>query len=89
MILAGNGVIRARAWKHLTEFAKKLGIPLANTFMAKGVIPFKHPTALGSAGLQSNDYVSAGFSKADVIICIGYDLVEYHPIYGIQHVIEK
>ncbi|RLA18697.1 MAG: acetolactate synthase large subunit, partial [Gammaproteobacteria bacterium] len=79
MILAGNGVIRSRAWNHLTEFAEKLSIPVANTFMAKGVIPFKHPTALGSAGLQNNDYVSAGFSKADVIICIGYDLVEYHP----------
>jgi acetolactate synthase-1/2/3 large subunit len=47
--------------------------------MAKGVIPFRHPMALGSAGLQSQDYVSAGFDRADVIICIGYDLVEYHP----------
>ena len=47
--------------------------------MAKGVIPFKHSCALGSAGLQANDYVSCGFSRADVIICVGYDLVEYHP----------
>jgi acetolactate synthase-1/2/3 large subunit len=79
IILAGNGVIRCRAWKHLADFAKKLNIPVANTFMAKGVIPFKHPMALGSAGLQAHDYVSCGFDHADVIICIGYDLVEYHP----------
>ena len=79
IILAGNGVIRGKAWKQLDEFAKELRIPVANTFMAKGVIPFKHNMALGSAGLQANDYVSCGFSKADVIICIGYDLVEYHP----------
>ncbi len=79
IILAGNGVIRGRAWKQLAEFAEALRIPVANTFMAKGVIPFKHPMALGSAGLQANDYVSCGFSRADVIICIGYDLVEYHP----------
>ncbi len=79
IILAGNGVVRASAWQHLADFAEKLGIPVANTFMAKGVVPFKHPTALGSAGLQANDYVSCGFSKADVIICVGYDLVEYHP----------
>ena len=79
MILAGNGVIRNGAWNHLAEFAKRLHIPIANTFMAKGVVPFKHPMALGSAGLQSNDYVSIGFNKADVIICVGYDLVEYHP----------
>jgi acetolactate synthase-1/2/3 large subunit len=79
IILAGNGVVRARAWQQLADFAGRLNIPVANTFMAKGVIPFKHPCALGSAGLQANDYVSCGFSRADVIICVGYDLVEYHP----------
>lgn len=79
MILAGNGVIRSRAWKHLADFSEQLNIPVANTFMAKGVIPFKHPMALGSAGLQANDYISCGFDRADLVICIGYDLVEYHP----------
>lgn len=79
IILAGNGVVRGKAWKQLDSFAKELRIPVANTFMAKGVIPFKHDMALGSAGLQANDYISCGFSKADVIICVGYDLVEYHP----------
>jgi acetolactate synthase-1/2/3 large subunit len=79
IILAGNGVVRSGAWRQLAEFASALNIPVANTFMAKGVIPFGHPCALGSAGLQANDYVSCGFSQADVIICVGYDLVEYHP----------
>jgi acetolactate synthase-1/2/3 large subunit len=79
MILAGNGVVRSGAASQLADFAEKLNIPVANTFMAKGVIPFKHRCALGSAGLQANDYVSCGFDKADVIICVGYDLVEYHP----------
>jgi acetolactate synthase-1/2/3 large subunit len=79
IILAGNGVIRGLAWKHLADFAEKLNIPVANTFMAKGVVPFKHPMALGSAGLQAHDYVSCGFDRADLVICIGYDLVEYHP----------
>ena len=79
IILAGNGVIRNKAWQQLADFSKRLRIPVANTFMAKGAIPFKHTMALGSAGLQANDYVSCGFNKADVIICIGYDLVEYHP----------
>lgn len=79
LILAGNGVIRAKAWKQLVDFAEKLNIPVANTFMAKGVMPFKHPLTLGSAGLQAKDYIHCGFDGADVIICIGYDLVEYHP----------
>ncbi len=79
LILAGNGVIRAKAWKQLGDFAERLNIPVANTFMAKGVMPFRHPLTLGSAGLQAKDYVHCGFEGADVIICIGYDLVEYHP----------
>lgn len=79
IILAGNGVIRANACDELAEFSEKLGIPIANTFMAKGVVPFRHPMALGSVGLQSNDYANCGFANADVIICIGYDIVEYHP----------
>lgn len=79
IILAGNGVVRSQAAKALADFAEKLNIPVANTFMAKGVISFSHPMSLGSVGLQSNDYVNTGFANADVIICIGYDMVEYHP----------
>jgi acetolactate synthase-1/2/3 large subunit len=79
IILAGNGVVRAGAWKHLADFAERLNIPVANTFMAKGVVPFGNRTSLSSAGLQANDYISCGFSRADVILCVGYDLVEYHP----------
>jgi len=79
LILAGNGVVRSHAAQQLCDFADRLNIPVANTFMAKGIIPFRHRCALGSAGLQSTDYVSCGFDKADVIICVGYDLVEYHP----------
>ncbi|MDH5785714.1 MAG: acetolactate synthase large subunit [Chromatiales bacterium] len=79
LILAGNGVVRSKAWRQLQDFAERLNIPVANTFMAKGVMPFKHTLTLGSAGLQAKDYVHCGFESADVIICIGYDLVEYHP----------
>lgn len=79
IILAGNGIIRNGATQELADFAQTLNIPVANTFMAKGVIPFRHPMALGSAGLQSRDYVNCGFDQADVIICVGYDMAEYHP----------
>ena len=79
IILAGNGVVRAKAWKELALFAERLNIPVTNTFMAKGVLPFKHPLALGTAGLQAHDYIHCGFERADVVICVGYDLVEYHP----------
>lgn len=79
LIMAGNGVVRARATDALTAFAERLNIPVAQTFMAKGSIPFSHPLSLGTVGLQAHDYVACGFDRADVVICIGYDMVEYHP----------
>ncbi|MFV1992339.1 MAG: acetolactate synthase large subunit [Acidiferrobacterales bacterium] len=79
LIMAGNGIVRANAADMLVEFAEKLNISVATTFMAKGVIPSSHPLSLGTVGLQADDYISCGFDRADVIICIGYDIVEYHP----------
>ena len=79
LIMAGNGVIRDHATDALVAFAEKLNIPVTQTFMAKGSIPFSHPLSLGSVGLQAHDYVACGFDRADVVICIGYDMVEYHP----------
>ena len=79
IVMAGNGVIRSGASDCLVEIAEKLNLPVATTFMAKGVIPFSHPLSLGTVGLQARDYVACGFDRADVIICVGYDMVEYHP----------
>ncbi|UQB42286.1 acetolactate synthase large subunit [Thiomicrospira microaerophila] len=80
LILVGNGAVRAKAGGEVYAFAKQLNIPTVNTFMAKGIIPFyKNPTAMGTAGLQKGDYENGGFSKADLVICIGFDMVEYHP----------
>ena len=79
LIMAGNGVIRNHATDALTAFAEKLNIPVTQTFMAKGAIPSSHPLSLGSVGLQAKDYVACGFDRADVVICVGYDMVEYHP----------
>ncbi len=79
VIMAGNGIIRSKASADLLAFAEHVNIPIATTFMAKGVIPSAHPLALGTVGLQAHDYVSCGFDRADVILCIGFDMVEYHP----------
>ena len=77
--LAGNGVIRAGASPALREFVRSTGIPVAETFMGKGVMDANDPKMLGSVGLQSGDYKMAGFEDADVVIAIGFDLVEHAP----------
>ncbi len=79
VIMAGNGVVRTRSHAALVRFAEALNIPVATTFMAKGVMPSAHPLNLGTVGLQAHDYVQCGFDRADVIICVGYDMAEYHP----------
>ena len=79
IVLAGNGVIRGHASEALVRFAEKLNLPVATTFMAKGVIPDTHPLARGAIGLQTPDYVNQGFAEADVVIAVGYDVVEYAP----------
>src|ERR687891_176826 len=77
--LAGNGVVRANAAPALREFVRATGIPVAETFMGKGLLPPDSPMALGSVGLQAGDYDMAGFDDADLVLAIGYDLVEHSP----------
>lgn len=79
LILAGNGAIRANAADALTEFATRLNIPVANTFMGKGAIPYIHPLSLWTVGLQQRDFITCAFEKSDLIIAVGYDLIEYSP----------
>ena len=79
VILAGNGVIRQGAADALVSFAEVLRIPVANSFMAKGVVPFSNEMSLGTIGLKARDLPWFAFEQADVVICVGYDMVEYHP----------
>jgi acetolactate synthase-1/2/3 large subunit len=79
VILAGNGAIRTHASRALRAFVHTTGIPVAETFMAKGLIDYEDPHALGTVGLQARDYEMAGFEDADVVIAVGYDLVEHKP----------
>jgi acetolactate synthase-1/2/3 large subunit len=79
IVLAGNGAIRAHASRALRAFVHTTGIPVAETFMAKGLIDYEDRHALGTVGLQARDYEMAGFDDADLVIAIGYDLVEHAP----------
>jgi acetolactate synthase-1/2/3 large subunit len=79
LIFAGNGVARGEASRELRDLARSHGIPVVHTFMAKGTMPYDDELCLLSAGLQARDYISCGFDKADLIIAVGYDPVEYAP----------
>src|SRR5262245_52852590 len=79
IIIAGNGAIRKRASKQLRLFAEATGIGVASTFMAKGCVDMDAPQCLYTIGLQARDHVTHAIDASDLVICIGYDMVEYHP----------
>jgi len=47
--------------------------------MGKGVIPADCKLSLLATGIHRHDYVNCGIDQADVIITIGYNIVEYPP----------
>ena len=79
VILAGNGVIRKNAASQLRDFAEYLGIPVVTTFMGKGAITAMSKCFIGTLGLAKDRQISDVFGKSDLVIAIGYDLVEYAP----------
>jgi len=79
LILAGNGSVRKRASNQLRRLASKAGIPVVSTFMGKGAVSLDDPHCLFTIGLQGKDHVLEAFMAADLIISVGYDLVEYAP----------
>jgi acetolactate synthase-1/2/3 large subunit len=79
LVLAGNGVLRRHASPELRAFARGLHVPVAATFMGKGAMDDRSHLSLMAVGLQARDHVLTGFDRADLVICVGYDLVEYAP----------
>jgi acetolactate synthase-1/2/3 large subunit len=79
IVIAGNGTIRKRASKQLRLFCEITGIGVVSTFMAKGCVDRDADYCLYTIGLGSKDVVSCAVDAADLVITLGYDMVEYHP----------
>ena len=79
IVLAGPGVARDGASSALVGFAERLRIPVVTTFLGKGAFPDDHELAVGTIGFMVRDYANFGFEHADVVVAVGYDLVEYPP----------
>ncbi len=79
VIIAGNGCIRRRASKQLRELCEKTGIGVISTFMAKGSVNMDADYCLYTVGLGSKDRISQAIDDADLVITLGFDMVEYHP----------
>ena len=79
VILAGNGTIRTNASKQLRLFVGQTGIGVISTFMGKGAVSRQSEQCIYTCGLQTGNLANSAVKAADVVITLGYDLVEYHP----------
>jgi len=79
VILAGHSAVRNNASEALTAFASSAKIPVVSTMMAKGVIPCDNRYSMWCIGIPQKDYQNFIMDEADLVIAIGYDVVEYAP----------
>lgn len=79
LIIAGNGAIRKRASKQLRALCDETGIGVISTFMGKGAVDLDADYCLYTIGLGQRDIPSLAVDDADLIVTLGYDMVEYHP----------
>ena len=79
VIIAGNGCIRRRASKQLRILCEQTGIGVISTFMAKGCVDMDEDYCLYTVGLGSKDRIAQVIDDADLVITLGFDMVEYHP----------
>ena len=87
LVLVGNGVIRRDVAGHgavaaLRAFIARTRIPATHTFMAKGALDDRAAESLPAVGLQRPGAALAALpelARAAVVVCVGYDLVEWAP----------
>jgi acetolactate synthase-1/2/3 large subunit len=80
VILAGMRANRFSVVKAVRSLLKKLSFPVVETFQAAGLIPRDmEDHFFGRVGLFRNQPGDLLLERADVILTIGYDAVEYDP----------
>ncbi len=79
LLLIGSGAARTESDKFVRAFLKKTDCYSAHTFMGKGVVGRTYHRSLHCVGLGMKDIALEAFEQADLVICIGYDMVEWAP----------
>lgn len=71
LILAGAGVLFAKAAEEFQAFAEKTGFPVTNTLLGLGSIPGDHPQFLGMAGMHGTYASNMAITECDLLINFG------------------
>lgn len=78
LILAGGGVLNARASDALKKLAEQFNLPVITSFMGKGALPENHSLTLGVAGLMGSRAANEAASNCDVLIAFGCRFNDVH-----------
>ncbi|HEY0784883.1 MAG TPA: biosynthetic-type acetolactate synthase large subunit [Acidobacteriaceae bacterium] len=71
VLLAGHGVIEAKATARLMALAERMQIPVAETLLGLGGFPASHPLSLGMMGMHGESWVNQAIQEADLLIACG------------------
>jgi len=71
VLLAGQGVHVARAWRELQGFAERIQAPVVTTLLGLSSIPADHPLALGMAGMHGVGWANLAVQEADLLVALG------------------
>ncbi len=76
VVVAGLGARDASLRISVQAVAGSLQAPIVATPKAKGIVPDSHPLAAGVIGLTRTDPVYEILEQADLVIAVGFDVVE-------------
>lgn len=71
VLMIGGGIILGGASSELTDFARKLQIPVTGTLMGLGAFPGTDPLWLGMVGMHGTYYANMSVCGTDLLIIIG------------------
>jgi acetolactate synthase-1/2/3 large subunit len=78
LLVAGGGVILARAEAQLQRFVESTRIPTATTLVAKGVLSERHELSVGALGRSGSNCAVDAAREADLVIAVGARLTDNH-----------
>jgi 3D-(3,5/4)-trihydroxycyclohexane-1,2-dione acylhydrolase (decyclizing) len=77
LIVAGGGVIYSDASATLDAFARRFGLPVAETQAGKGSLPWDHPFQVGPIGVTGGSAANRLARDADLVLAVGTRLSDF------------
>jgi acetolactate synthase I/II/III large subunit len=71
LIIAGQGVLLARAHEELRALATARAVPVSHSLLGLGALPSAHPLSLGYHGHTGNQYAGMAIHAADFVLVLG------------------